>query len=134
MDRQRFDHLLEAYGADFKRWPEAEREVGAAFAAAHPGDVSEALQAAVALDGALDARRVEPGAPELLAARILAAHKRQRTSGLDWRAVAALAACGVFGIVLGYSGGLMAPLAYEDEDYIASVFEAPFAGFEGDEG
>lgn len=134
MDRQRFDHLLDAYGADFQRWPEPEREAGEAFAAANIVEVRDALEAARTLDAVLDKHRAEISVSELLAARILAAHKRQRSSGLDWRAAAALAACAVFGVALGYGGGLLAPIADADADFLASAFEAPFAGFDGDEG
>ncbi len=133
MDRQRFDYLLEAYGADFARWPDGEREAAAAFAAAHAAELTEVLQAARALDAALGTRRVEAPTPDLLSARILAAHKRQRGAGLDWRAAAALAACAVFGVALGYGGGLLAPVA-DDGDYFASAFETPFADYDGDEG
>lgn len=133
MDRQRFDYLLEAYGADFAHWPAEEREAAAAFAAAHAPALDEALHDARALDAMLDTRRVAGDAPELLSARILAAHKRQRGAGLDWRAAAALAACAVFGVALGYGGGLLAPVA-DDGDYFVSAFEAPFAEFDGEEG
>jgi len=133
MDRQRFDHLLEAYGADFARWPADEREAAAAFAVAHAPALADALNDARALDCVLDSRRVAGDAPELLSARILAAHKRQRSGSFDWRAAAALAACAVFGVAVGYGGGLLAPVA-DDGDYFASAFEAPFAEFDGDEG
>ena len=33
----------------------------------------------------------------------------------------------VFGVVLGYGGGLLAPTAPEDDSYFAMAFEAPFA-------
>ena len=134
MDRQRFDQLLEAYGADFARWPDAERDAGAAFAAAYASEIAPSLAGARALDASLDAVRVEPLGSDLLAARILAAHKRNRGGGFDWRAAAALAACAVFGVLLGYGGGLMAPLAEDEAAYVASAFEAPLADIDGEEG
>ncbi len=134
MDRQRFEHLLEAYGADFVRWPAEERAAGAAYAAANAGEVAALLDDARAIDAALDTRRAPADAPELLAARILAAHKKQR-SVVDWRAVAALAACAVFGVVIGYGGGLMAPVADDEAAYFASTFETPTYDLEeGEEG
>lgn len=134
MDRQRFEYLLEAYGADFARWPAEERQAGEAYAAAHADAVAPLFAEAQTLDAALDAHRVSVAAPELLAARILAAHKKQR-SGVDWRAVAALAACAVFGVLVGYSGGLMAPVADDEAAYFASTFEMPVYDLEeGEEG
>jgi hypothetical protein len=134
MDRQRFEHLLEAYGTDYARWPAEERAAGEAFAATHADAVAGLRAAERVLDEVLDAGRMSPTASDLLAARILAAHKRQR-SGLDWRAVAALAACAVFGVVAGYGGGLMAPVADDEAAYFASAFDAPLYDLEdGEEG
>lgn len=133
MDRQRFEHLLEAYGADFARWPAEERTAGEAFVAAH-ADAARLVADERALDEALDGGRTPPVASDLLAARILAAHRRQR-SGPNWRAVAALAACAVFGVLAGYGGGMMAPVAEDEAAYFASVFEAPVYDLEeGEEG
>jgi hypothetical protein len=134
MARQRFDQLLEAYGADFARWPNAERDAGAAFAAANSSAVAASMEDERALDASLDAARVDVASADLLAARILAAHKRNRDGGFDWRAAAALAACAVFGVLLGYGGGLMTPVADDEAAYFASAFEAPFADLDGEEG
>lgn len=134
MDRQRFEHLLEAYGADFARWPAEEYQAGEAYAAAHADEVAMLSADERALDALLDAHRVSVAAPELLAARVLAAHKRQR-SAIDWRAAAALAACAVFGVLVGYGGGLMAPVADDEAAYFASAFEMPVYDLnEGEEG
>jgi len=134
MDRERFDHLLAAYGADFARWPAEDRSAAEAFAAANDDAVSAALAEEQALDTALLSQTVAVDSPELLTARILASQKRQR-AGLDWRAVAALAACAVFGVVVGYSGGMLAPPADDEAAYFASAFEAPLYEFdEGEEG
>lgn len=134
MDRERFKHLLEAYGADFARWPAEERQAGEAYAAAHADEFAVSRADERALDALLNAHRApDAGAPELLTARILAAHKRQRA--VDWRAVAALAACAVFGVLIGYGGGLMAPVADDEAVYFEAAFEAPFAALdEGEEG
>lgn len=132
MNRTRFDQLLEAYGADFARWPASERAAGAVYAAEHTEEVAEALREAQALDAALDA--VRGTAPDVgaLSARLLgAAPKPQR--GFDRRAGWALAACAVFGVLLGYGGGLLAPASAADDEYFTMAFEAPFAA-PGDEG
>lgn len=134
MDRQRFEYLLEAYGADFAHWPAEERQAGEAYAATHAEALAPLFAEARMLDATLGAHRVSVEAPELLAARILAAHKRQR-SAVDWRAVAALAACAVFGVLVGYGGGLMAPVADDEAAYFASTFEMPVYDLEeGEEG
>lgn len=135
MDRQRFHHLLEAYGANLDRWPAGEREAAAAFAAAHAGEYECAMADARELDMALNSRRgADEPASDLLSARILSAYKRQRGAGAPWRAAIALAACAVFGVVLGYGGGMLAPVADEEAAQLASVFETPFAGLDGEEG
>jgi hypothetical protein len=126
MNRERFEHLLEAYGADFARWPASERAAAAAYAAQHAGEIAPALVAARALDAALDA--VRGAAPDAagLSQRVLAAAP-VRSPGLDRRAGWALAACAVFGAALGYGGGLMAPASAADDEYFSIAFEAPQA-------
>lgn len=54
MTPHRFDELLEAYGADFDRWPEHEREAGRMLATASPW-AGAALDRARRLDAVLDA-------------------------------------------------------------------------------
>ena len=46
----------------------------------------------------------------------------------------ALAACAVFGVILGYGGGLFAPLADQDDSYFDVAFEAPSVAAPGEEG
>lgn len=130
MDRERFEVLLDAYGADFRRWPADARAAGEAFAA-QDAAAGALLREAQALDRALD---LAAGAPDTsaLASRILAATPRKRVA-VDTRAALALAACAVFGVVMGYGGGMLAPLADQDDGYFTAAFEAPF-GDDGDEG
>ncbi|MGQ0532533.1 MAG: hypothetical protein ACT4OF_07560 [Caulobacteraceae bacterium] len=130
MNRERFDHLLEAYGADFRRWPADERGSAAIYAAQNP-DAAAAIAQARTLDETLDLAR-EAALSADLAARILAKAPRPQPATFDRRAMIALAACAVFGVVLGYGGGLLAPPPVEDEAYFTMAFEAPFAF--GDEG
>lgn len=129
MNRERFDQLLAAYGADFQRWPEAERDAGAAFAAQHGEALAAAISDGRALDDALNELREPAPDTSLLTRRIMKAAPRP---WLDTRAMIALAACAMFGVVLGYSGGLMAPAPDIDDPYFAAAFEAPF--FAEDEG
>ena len=132
MDRTRFETLLEAYGADFSRWPADVRDAAAVFVAQN-ADAADVLAEARALDAALEPARGVPDT-SALAARILAnAPRRSAQTGFDRRALMALAACAIFGVVLGFSGGLLAPLPpMEDDDaYFATAFEAPMIGDEG---
>jgi hypothetical protein len=134
MDRTRFEHLLEAYGADFRRWPANERAAAAAFAAQHAADIAAPMSDARTLDALLEAARETSPETELLARRILAAAPRTQSWAFDRRSVLALAACAVFGVVLGYGGGHLAPPAVDDDSYFAMAFEAPFLEAPEDEG
>lgn len=134
MDRERFQHLLDAYGADFRRWPDGERAAAAAFALQYGRDMPE-LAEARALDQALELGRGEaPAYPEALAARILAKAPQAPNWALDRRAMFALAACAVFGVVLGFGGGMFAPPAVDQEAYYAMALEGPAVFAFGDEG
>lgn len=132
MDRQRFEQLLETYGADMRRWPATECSAAASFLARSGGEAAEALHAARALDAALNHAR---GAPDTAAleARILAAATPPRQV-FDMRAALALAACAVFGVLLGYGGGRLAPVADQDESYFEAAFAAPLGDAFGEEG
>lgn len=123
MDRDRFDHLLAAYGGDLGRWPAEERAAAGVFVAQNAG-AAAALREAQALDRALDQATIDDGDSSALAARILAQAPRAQ-AWLDRRAMLALAACAVFGIVLGYGGGMLAPAPDIDDAYFAAAFEAP---------
>lgn len=126
MDRERFTELLDAYGADFRRWPAQMRAEAAAFAT-QDTEAPALLAEARKLDAMLEVAReaVQPSAD--LVARILAQAPRPQRPAFDRRAMIALAACAVFGVVLGYGGGLFAPPPAEDEAYFTMAFEAPFA-------
>jgi len=130
MERTRFQHLLDAYGADFKRWPAEERGSAAIFASQHAGEAEAMIAHARALDAALEPVRDVAMTPDL-AARILA--QAPAPPAFDRRAVWALAACAVFGVALGYGGGLLAPPADADASYLALTLEAPL-DLQGEEG
>lgn len=128
MDRARFDYLLEAYGADLQRWPAEERAAAAQFAAQNESALAEAR----ALDAALESAREPERDVSLLSTRIL--RGAPRLLALDRRALVALAACAVFGVLIGYSGGLLAPAPGGADAYFAAAFEAPLPEWPGDEG
>ena len=129
MNRERFEQIVAAYGADPRRWPEAERADAEAFAAVDP-DVASVVAGEAGLDRVLDHAGLTPET-SALAARILAQRPRP-VRAFDARAIIALAACAVFGVIIGYSGGQFAPLADTDDYYFSAAFEAPL--FDGDEG
>lgn len=131
MDRARFEHLVGAYGADFARWPAAERQAGEAFADAHPDEVSALLAEARRLDALLAYARGDTPNVTALSARILVGAP-QSLQGFGVGARWALAACALLGVVAGYGGGLLAPPAGDaDDSYFAMAFEAPAPGDEG---
>ncbi len=72
MTAERFLALLEAWGADRRRWPEAERAAAEAFAAAHPGIANPVLAEAGDLDALLH-RSPTPRVSTELRDRVLAA-------------------------------------------------------------
>lgn len=133
MDRTRFDALLEAYGADVARWPEAARAEAEAFAAAPEAQAS--LHAARALDRLLDAYQAE--APSLaLHRRILArapqarAARGWRLTGAFWLSGAGLAAACAAGLVVGISlGGTMTSTGNGERDTAAASLDG--ASFDG---
>jgi hypothetical protein len=130
MDRERFAYLLDAYGADFRRWPAEARAQAAAFAA-QDAEAAALIGEARKLDAVLDGARDEAGPSADLAARILAAAPRAQRPAFDRRAMLALAACAVFGVLIGYGGGLLAPAPAEDDSYFSMAFEAPSFEDEG---
>lgn len=130
MDRERFAYLLDAYGADFRRWPAQARAQAAAFAA-QDAEAAALIDEARKLDAVLDGARDEAGPSADLAARILAAAPQAQRPAFDRRAMLALAACAVFGVLIGYGGGMLAPAPAEDDSYFSMAFEAPSFEDEG---
>ncbi len=126
MDWKRFAELLDAYGGDFRRWPANERAPAAAFAAREP-DAATLIAEAQKLDQVLDAARASDEPSADLALRILASAPSAQRPVFDRRAIFALAACAVFGVVLGYGAGLLAPAPDADDAYFTMAFEAPVA-------
>jgi hypothetical protein len=127
MERARFEYLLAAYGADFARWPADERGAATIFAQQHAAEVDGLLTEARVLDAALDEAREPERDTRMLASRIVAKAPKPDGPGLNAGALLALAACAAFGVVLGYGGGLFAPLPAEDGAFFAMAFEAPMS-------
>ena len=111
IDLERLRAIVEAYGADAARWPEAERE-GALQLLARSPEAAAFRERARELDALLDGASVFEPTPELLA-RVLARPARRRASLLEelwpfgpiWRPALGMAAA----MVLGVAVGLVAP-------------------------
>jgi hypothetical protein len=127
MDRARLCAILDAYGADAKRWPAGERAAAEALAAALQDEISEHLAAARALDAALGEAAIV--VDEITQARMItkaqATFAAARTARpLSAGAFAALAACLVLGFALGYADGARTnPL--DEADFIEVAFGLP---------
>ena len=121
MDEHRFREILDAYGAEPRRWPEAERAVAQAFLRDHSNAAKWAAEAA-ALDAALDVTpATRPSA--LLARRILAGAPRPPAATRF--AMAALAASFGVGVLLGFGGVRAAAAGAEADALMTASFEAP---------
>lgn len=81
MNLTRFAELLDAYGADPRRWPDAERSSAQALLLASPEALGMQQRAAL-LDDALDQYAPTPPAPALRQALLAAAVLPQRS---NWR-------------------------------------------------
>ncbi|WP_292114281.1 hypothetical protein [Brevundimonas sp.] len=87
MTAERFLALVEAWGADPRRWPTDERSAAEAFAAAHPGQARAALAEAESIDALLQASG-SPAPSLALRDRVLAsaasAGLQARRAGRRW--------------------------------------------------
>jgi hypothetical protein len=83
MTQERFIALVEAYGADRRRWPEAERAAAEAFAVERPDLAGPALAAADDLDALLH-RSPTPQVPAALRDRVIAAATTAPRAGRRW--------------------------------------------------
>ena len=123
MDRDRFLTIVEAYGADPRRWPATERATAQAFAAADP-QAPAILAAADALDAWLHESAVAAPSEDLRRRVLEAAPRpRRKVAARQWWAPGAgFAAAGLAGIVLGLAlFGRSPPAAPEPEQGVAAV-------------
>lgn len=125
---QRFIELSEIYGADLRRWPEAER-AAAEDAARNSVEAASALTRAAELDAFLDMSNV-PAPTATLRERIgNSAPARRPISlvGLLWRGVG-LAGMGIAGAAAGMllAGLLVSARPLDEETYAMTAFGTPF--------
>ena len=124
MERQRFNTIVAAYGADPKRWPKAERESALQLMRAEAIDLSEAR----ALDALLDLAAPTPAPSDLLTRRVLRAAPKStfRPARLGW----AVAATALIGALVGYGAGAVAPAGHGDSDEVLALALDPLSGGE----
>lgn len=126
MTQERFIEILEAYGADPARWPEAEREAADAYARAHPDLVADALAVEAALDSALGPADAETSA--LLEARIMKSVPAPAAGRMPaWRIAGAIAAAVLVAVSVGMGTGFMTGSGDDDGFYYDE-----FAGLDED--
>ena len=106
MDAHRFETLAGAYGADFRRWPVAEREAAQAFATDNRTECERMLFDARMIDAALDMLAAPQPTYELRQQVIASAPqprpRRLRTAGAwFWIPSAGLAAACAAGALVG---------------------------------
>jgi hypothetical protein len=136
MTPERFKDLAQAYGADFKRWPEAERVEAVALLDAGGAGTREAHDEAAALDRLLGRHRVA-GATPGLAERIIATAPLApvwRRARLLWQG-AGLAGIGLAGALAGALAVAMLPMPPihdQDDDGAYSVTAFGDLSDEGD--
>lgn len=138
MTRERMEAILAAYGASPARWPEAERAAAQAWAHANAAAFAAMAREAAALDAALDLDVGEAADDEALAVRILAARDGNvipvrfgapRPAGGWRRQAAALAACAVLGLAIGFAGApRREDMAMDIDAAFGAAFDLPGYG------
>ncbi len=126
MTLTRFEAILDAYGADSRRWPEAERRAAEAFAKADPR-APALLAAAADLDGAIHLTAPDVAAAALRETIIAAAkHRPERRPSLWWAGAglgAALAGAAAGAVTVGVMApGMGVDLAVEQVAGAATAF------------
>lgn len=128
---KRFEQIIDAYGADPMRWPEAERTQTEAFMAGST-EAQSLVEDARALDGWLDAG-ASHAPSDLLQHRVLKAAPRPHGGVFGWASGAGWAAAAAAGLVLGLSLGQQMSLTTQADQALEqatswSVDEAEYFG------
>jgi anti-sigma factor RsiW len=128
MTFERFKELLDAFGADLGRWPEAERASARALIARAP-EAEAALAEARRLDALLDL--YDPPADRAAEARLhalldaVSARVPVHAARVIWPRAAALAAMLLLGVATGIvASGLMPDAANGEGDVVRLVLDA----------
>lgn len=138
MNAERFSQLVEAYGADARRWPVSERAAAEAFRLARPDEGARLLAEADAIDGLLHAAP-RPVVSHALRERVLAAAAGQtmrrplfglRPGRLAWLSGGAFAAAACAGIIAGQT---MTTLLTADAQADAVLYQASLSAVDDTE-
>ncbi|MFM0608154.1 hypothetical protein PQR05_26840 [Paraburkholderia sediminicola] len=139
MTPKRFHQIVEAYGADPRRWPQQERAAGEAWAAAHRVEADALLADAAGIDAWLAADKVDPPGAALQQRIIGSAPVRRPAAPRRrlWWSGAAVAGVGLLGGVAGafavsffvLTGAV--PQAHESS-YLTSSFGGSSADWSGE--
>ena len=114
----RFENLLDAYGAEPRRWPADRRAEAEALLRASP-EARALRDTAAHLDAMLDAAPIPPAPGDLVGRVLAAAPKPQAPRGLSnwiagfWKPVTGLACAAVLGVAL---GGVVSPFQTNTAD------------------
>ncbi|CAB3741823.1 hypothetical protein LMG24238_06821 [Paraburkholderia sediminicola] len=103
MTPERFHQIVEAYGADPRRWPQQERAAAEVWAATHRAEADALLADAAGIDAWLAADKVDPPGAALQQRIIDSAPGRRPSAPRRklWWSGAAVAGVGVLGGVAG---------------------------------
>lgn len=139
MTPERFHQIVEAYGADPRRWPQQERAAGQAWAAAHRAEADVMLADAAGIDAWLAADKVEPPGAALQQ-RIVGSASARRPSVPRkrlWWSGAAVAGVGLLGGVAGAFAVSFFVLTWtappvHESSYLTSSFGGSSADWSGE--
>ncbi|CAG4901724.1 hypothetical protein [Paraburkholderia saeva] len=103
MTPERFHTIVDAYGADPRRWPDEEREAATAWAALHRHQADAVLAASADIDAWLDSQTVAPPDYALQQCVVASAPARRplRIHRRMWWSGAAIAGVGLAGGLAG---------------------------------
>ena len=120
MNKDRFFSIVDAYGAEPRRWPDADREGALAFAEVE-AEAGAHLRRAAEIDRVLDENRPLAPSPAMRRRILNAAPTAARDAGrINWWAPSAgLVAAGVAGLMFGAT--LLAPREMPSERLLAEL-------------
>ncbi|MEW9586562.1 hypothetical protein [Paraburkholderia sp. DGU8] len=138
MTPERFDQIVQAYGADARRWPLPERAAAQAWANSHRPQAQALLREAARIDGWLAADTIDPPGAALQRRIVESAPVRRPAARRRlWWSGAALAGVGLLG---GAAGALAVSFfvlaqnapALHESSYLTSSFGGTSADWSGE--
>ncbi|HTK00423.1 MAG TPA: hypothetical protein VL522_12420 [Bordetella sp.] len=142
MTPERFRTIVDAYGTDSRRWPEAERAAARAWASAHRMEADAIFAESAPLDAWLDGHVVTPPARALFDGIVASAPRQEGTTsaparpafwrrGRVWWSSMVFAGVGVAGGFVGafavslYMVTTVAPPVHRDAPWLETGFGNP---------